>query len=47
MRTEKQVVYVPDALVAKARKRGLTNLSEFVRDSLDEYVKTHAEKVLS
>ena len=36
---EKQQVYVPDALVRIARDRGLTNLSEFVRESLKEYIK--------
>jgi hypothetical protein len=37
MRTEKQVVYVPDAVVQEARKRGMTNLSGFVREKLIEF----------
>lgn len=31
-------VYVPDDLVTEARQKGLTNVSAFVREKLEEYV---------
>lgn len=37
---EQQTVYCPDALVRAARRKGMTNLSEFVRESLKEYIET-------
>lgn len=43
MRTERCVIYVPDATVKEARLKGLTNLSEFVRTALKEYIKKHSE----
>jgi predicted metal-dependent hydrolase len=32
-------IYLPDALLNKARKKGLKNLSTFVREKLEEFVK--------
>lgn len=37
MKSEKQVVYVPDLLVREARDRGMLNLSRFVREKLVEF----------
>jgi hypothetical protein len=34
---ERQVVYVRDKDVKKARSKGMTNLSKFVREKLIEY----------
>lgn len=38
--TERQVVYVTDALTQRARKMGVSNLSKFVREKLTEYIET-------
>jgi len=36
----RQQVYVPDATVEKARALGMVNFSKFVRESLEEYIKS-------
>ena len=38
MRVETRVIYIPDALVQKGRKAGVTNLSKFVREKLSEHI---------
>jgi len=38
--SERQVVYVTDALTRQAREQGVTNLSKFVREKLVEYLET-------
>jgi hypothetical protein len=37
MKLERVAVYVPDVLVMEARKNGMTNFSQFVREKLIEY----------
>jgi len=37
MRFERIAVYCPDESVQQARRNGLTNISAFVREKLDEY----------
>jgi post-segregation antitoxin (ccd killing protein) len=34
----RQIIYASDELVHEARAQGLENLSEFVRESLKEYI---------
>ena len=39
---ERQMIYVPEALVTEARLKGMTNFSKFVREALKEYIDTGA-----
>jgi hypothetical protein len=39
MKLERTVIYCPDELVNNAREKGMTNLSKFVREKLEEYNK--------
>ena len=39
MKTEQQIVYVPDNQVRIAREMGMTNFSQFVREKVEEYIK--------